>query len=99
MIGMKETRFKPLLFAAVSAALTLSPATKAAENADYIRFSGAGLDYTTWNGALLVGPGHSLWASGSAIWTATGLLPEVILKRKSPGPVHTALNAYTLILT
>ncbi len=61
MIGMKETRFKPLLFAAVSAALTLSPATKAAENADYIRFSGAGLDYTTWNGALLVGPGHSLW--------------------------------------
>ena len=40
MLDMKETRFKPLLFAAVAAALTLSPATKAAENADYIRFSG-----------------------------------------------------------
>jgi len=28
---------------------------------DYVRFTGPGLDYTTWNGALLVGPGHSLW--------------------------------------
>jgi len=52
---------KPILSAVIVAALTVLPATHAVEAQDCTQFSGPGLDYTSWNSALLVGPGHSLW--------------------------------------
>ena len=58
---MKESWFKLVLSAAVAAAFTLLSTTHAADGQNYTQFSGPGMDYTSWNGALLVGPGHSLW--------------------------------------
>ena len=54
---MMKTYLKTLL-----SAVCITAASQCA-NADqtFTQFTGPGLDYTTWNGALVIGPGHSLW--------------------------------------
>lgn len=54
---MIKTYLKTLLSAVCITAA--SPFANADQN--FTQFTGPGLDYTTWNGALLIGPGHSLW--------------------------------------
>ncbi len=72
-----------LLSSALTGAEPLVPDATESQWHGYTQFSGPGLDYTSWNGALLVGPGHSLWGmrigylDGGRLVTARDIESEI----------------------